>query len=137
MRQKSIQCLFSTFPELLKEIQNSYNPNTQASELSVLSPVLEAEVLVLDELGAQNPSAWVKDTVAYVLNYRYNENRVTILTTNYRDEDERRDIKSGIADTLTERIGVRIRSRLFEMCKTIKMDGNDFRRAVKQAEHHF
>ena len=137
MREKSIQCLFSTFPELLKEIQNSYNPNTQASELSVLSPVLEAEVLVLDELGAQNPSAWVKDTVAYVLNYRYNENRVTILTTNYRDEDERRDIKSGIADTLTERIGVRIRSRLFEMCKTIKMDGNDFRKAVKQAEHHF
>ncbi len=139
MRQKSVQCLFVTFPELLKEIQNSYNPVSQSSELSVLAPVLETEVLVLDELGAQKPSSWVKDTVGYVLNYRYNENKVTILTTNYLDEDERKkeDGKIQITDTLSERISVRIRSRLFEMCKTIKMDGTDFRKAVKQAEHHF
>ena len=137
MRLKSVECLFCTFPELLKQIQNSYNPVSQASELSLLGPVLETEVLVLDELGAQNPSAWVRDTVAYVLNYRYNENKVTILTTNYKDEDEGKIAKAGITDTLSERIGVRIRSRLFEMCKTIKMDGTDFRKAVKQAEHHF
>jgi DNA replication protein DnaC len=140
MKQKSVQSLFCTFPELLKEIQNSYNPISQSSELSLLSPVLESEVLVLDELGAQNPSSWVRDTVGYVLNYRYNENKVTILTTNYKDEEEGKAPKAGIAgiaDTLTERIGPRMRSRLFEMCKTIKMDGNDFRKAVKQAEHHF
>src|SRR5206468_1399775 len=88
IRSKSVQCLFSTFPELLKEIQNSYNPVSQASELSLLQPILETEVLVLDELGAQNPSSWVRDTVGYVLNYRYNENKVTILTTNYLDKDE-------------------------------------------------
>ena len=138
MKQKSVPCLFRTFPELLKEIQNSYNPVSQASELSLLTPVLETEVLVLDELGAQNPSSWVQDTVAYVLNYRYNDNKVTILTTNYRDEDEeRKEKKVGITNTLSERIGDRMRSRLYEMCKTIKMDGNDFRRTVKQAEHHF
>jgi DNA replication protein DnaC len=137
MKLKSISCLFRTFPELLKEIQNSYNAVSQASELKLLSPVLETEVLVLDELGAQNPSSWVRDEVAYVLNYRYNENKVTILTTNFKDEEERKDAKVGITDTLSERIGVRMRSRLYEMCKTIKMDGNDFRRAVKQAEHHF
>ena len=137
MRQKSIECLFCTFPELLKEIQNSYNPVSQTSELSLLAPILDTEVLVLDELGAQNPSSWVKDTVAYVLNYRYNENKVTILTTNYvdKDDDETRAIVD--PDSLSGRIGVRIRSRLFEMCKTIKMDGNDFRKAVKEAEHHF
>jgi DNA replication protein DnaC len=137
MREKSVESLFCTFPELLKEIQNSYNPISQASELSLLAPVLETEVLVLDELGAQNPSSWVRDTVGYVLNYRYNENKVTLLTTNYKDEEEGKTVKVGIADTLTERIGPRMRSRLFEMCKTIKMDGNDFRKAVKQAEHHF
>jgi DNA replication protein DnaC len=137
MKLKSIPCLFRTFPELLKEIQNSYNPVSQSSELSLLAPVLETEVLVLDELGAQNPSSWVQDEVAYVLNYRYNDNKVTILTTNFKDEEERKEKKVGIADTLTERIGVRMRSRLYEMCKTIKMNGNDFRRVVKQAEHHF
>src|ERR1051326_6024283 len=100
-------------------------------------PILETEVLVLDELGAQNPSSWVKDMVGYVVNYRYNENKVTILTTNYvdKDEDEAKNIVD--PDSLSGRIGIRMRSRLFEMCKTIKMDGNDFRKAVKQAEHHF
>ena len=53
------------------------------------------------------------------------------------DEEEGKGGKPGITDSLTERIGVRMRSRLFEMCKTIKMDGNDFRKVVKQAEHHF
>src|SRR5207249_11329831 len=104
IRSKSVQCLFSTFPELLKEIQNSYNPVSQASELSLLQPILETEVLVLDELGAQNASSWVRDEVSYVLNYRYNENKVTILTTNYLDErEERRDAKLAISDTLSER----------------------------------
>jgi DNA replication protein DnaC len=137
MQIKSVQCLFCTFPELLKEIQNSYNPISKTSELSVLSPVLEAEVLALDELGSQNPSDWVRDTVAYVLNYRYNENKVTILTTNYLDEDSGRKRNLPDPDTLAGRIGVRIRSRLFEMCKTIVMDGNDYRMDIKTAKHHF
>jgi DNA replication protein DnaC len=159
IKLKSVPCLFRTFPELLKEIQNSYNPVSRVSERSLLDPVLEAEVLVLDELGALNPSDWVQDEVAYVLNYRYNERKVTILTTNYQDEAEKKEKKAspgdnslvtdaeyenrekkerktGVTDTLSERIGVRMRSRLYEMCKTIRMSGEDFRKAVKQAEHH-
>jgi DNA replication protein DnaC len=137
MRRKSVACLFCTFPELLKSIQNSYNPVSQASELSLLAPVLDTEVLVLDELGAQNPSAWVRDTVGYVLNYRYNDNKVTIVTTNYQDREEREGAKVGATDSLAQRIGDRIRSRLFEMCKTIKMDGIDYRKEIKEAKHHF
>ena len=63
IRDKSVPCLFRTFPDLLKEIQMSYSPISMSSELSLLSPVLESEVLMLDELGAQTPSAWVKETV--------------------------------------------------------------------------
>src|SRR5437763_13724437 len=88
MRQKGIPCLFRSFPELLKEIQNSYSPISQSSEFSLLAPVLDTEVLVLDELGAQTPSTWVRDTVSYIINYRYGENKITIFTTNYLDRDE-------------------------------------------------
>jgi len=137
IHEKGVECLFRTFPELLKEIQNTYNPRTQASELSLLAPVLDAEVLVLDELGAQNPSSWVRDTVSYILNYRYNENRVTVLTTNYLDEQNRRDARRAVADCLVDRIGDRMRSRLYEMCKTVTMTGRDFRQQVKHANHHF
>jgi len=137
MRRKSVSCLFRSFPELLKEIQNSYSPISQSSEFSLLAPVLDTEVLVLDELGAQTPSTWVRDTVSYILNHRYSENKVTVFTTNYQDKDELADNRKGVTYTLAERIGDQMRSRLFEMCKTITMVGNDFRKAVKQAEHHF
>ena len=138
MNLKAVPCLFRTFPELLKEIQNSYSPISQSSEFSLLSPVLDTEVLVLDELGAQTPSSWVKDTVSYIINYRYGENKVTIFTTNYLDKDEPSGgTKASASYTLAERIGVQMRSRLYEMCKTLVIEGNDFRHEVKQAQHHF
>jgi len=133
--QKSVPCLFCTFPELLKEIQDSWNPVSQSSEMTLLEPVLNTEVLVLDELGAQKPSDWVRDQVAYVLNYRYNENKVTIVTTNFQDY-ESEEGKAVRPDSLTQRIGPRIRSRLFEMCRTVKMDGKDFRAEIMHANHH-
>ena len=116
-------CLFYEFGSLLKEIQDSYNPNTNSSELGVLAPVLNVDVLVLDELGASKPTDWVRDTMAHVINTRYNDRKHTIFTTNYLDE------RQGKEETLEDRIGVRLRSRLFEMCRTVEVKGQDFRKA--------
>ena len=123
LTERGFSCLFYEFGSLLKEIQDSYNPNTKASELAVLAPVLNAEVLVLDELGASKPTDWVRDTMAHVINTRYNDNKATIFTTNYPD-----DRNSEREETLEDRIGVRLRSRLYEMCKTIEMKGTDYRK---------
>ena len=82
---KGIACLFYDYRELLKQIQNSYNDSVKATELDVLRPVFETEVLVLDELGAVKPTEWVWDTVSLILNTRYNDNRTTIITTNFDD----------------------------------------------------
>lgn len=115
-------CLFYDFRDLLKEIQDSYNPNTATSELKVLAPIYEAEVLVLDELGANKPTAWVMDTMTQIINTRYNDRKITIFTSNYRDERS-----SDYGETLSERLGVRLRSRLYEMCKIIQIEGDDYR----------
>src|SRR2546430_11200285 len=56
---KGIPCLFYDYRELLKQIQNSYNDSVKVTELDVLRPVFETEVLVLDELGAVRPTEWV------------------------------------------------------------------------------
>jgi DNA replication protein DnaC len=121
--EKGIACLFYEFGALLKEIQGSYNPVSQTSELKVLAPVYEAEVLVLDELGASKPTDWVRDTMMQIINTRYNDRKLTIFTTNYADE------RSQTAEeTLEDRIGVRLRSRHYEMCKTVKVEGEDYRR---------
>jgi DNA replication protein DnaC len=123
IEKKGVHCLFYEFGSLLKEIQNSFNPISQNSELKVLAPVFEAEVVVLDELGAAKPTDWVRDTMMQIINTRYNDKKLTIFTTNYLDSScTERD------ETLEDRIGVRLRSRLFEMCKTAQIDGEDYRK---------
>ncbi len=86
---KGISCLFYDYRELLKQIQNSYNDTVKTTELDLLRPVFETEVLVLDELGAVRPTDWVWDTVSLILNTRYNDSRTTIITTNYPNFAER------------------------------------------------
>jgi DNA replication protein DnaC len=130
LTERGFSCLFYESGSLLKEIQNSYNIHTQTSELSVLTPIFEAEVLVLDELGATKPTEWVRDTMANIINTRYNDKKLTIFTTNYLDE--RRTEKE---ETLEERIGVRLRSRLYEMCRTVLMVGEDFRKTFDKGSH--
>jgi DNA replication protein DnaC len=121
--EKGVPCLFYEFGALLKKIQESYNALAQTSEMKVLKPVFEAEVLVLDELGASKPTDRVRDTMMQIINARYNERKLTIFTTNYMDE------RRGQTDeTLEDRIGVRLRSRLYEMCRTVSIDGEDYRR---------
>lgn len=142
-RQKGVRTLFYDYRELLKEIQNSYNPTVQTTEMEVLRPVMEAEVLVLDELGAVKPSEWVWDTVSHILNTRYNEQRTTIITTNLDDAPPanagdgaevataaRRVTREA---TLGDRITERMRSRLHEMCRIIRVDGEDFRQRFRSA----
>jgi DNA replication protein DnaC len=133
---KAIPCLFYDYRELLKQIQNSYNDSVKATELEVLRPIFETEVLVLDELGAVKPTEWVWDTVSLILNTRYNDNRTTIITTNFDDKAAGSAAgPRGAAreETLGDRIGERMRSRLHEMCRIIKMEGEDFRQKFRSA----
>jgi DNA replication protein DnaC len=132
--EKGAAGLFYDCRDLLKEIQNSYNPVSQASELGVLQPVLRAELLVLDDMGAGKPSDWVKETLAHIINQRYNDKRATVFTSNFLDVYD--EARTG-EDTLEERIGTRLRSRLFEMCKVVMVHGEDYRRTAKQAGYRF
>ncbi|MBW4038292.1 MAG: ATP-binding protein [Acidobacteria bacterium] len=130
--------LFFDYRDLLKQVQNSYNRNVDVTELEILAPVFEAEVLVLDELGASKPTDWVWDTVAHILNTRYNDRRTTIITTNYANlaplaADQSSARSSVREETLGDRIGERMRSRLQEMCVVVEMTGEDFRQKVKRA----
>ena len=147
IRDKGVPCLFCDYRELLKSIQNSYNASVQATEMEILRPVFDAEVLVIDELGAVRSTEWVFDTVNYILNSRYNDNKTTIFTTNFPDKPEQGPAddsnsfsqaaaeKAARRETLGDRIGERMRSRLHEMCKKVEMDGRDYRLHSKRA--HF
>ncbi len=136
--------LFYDYRELLKEIQDSYNAESQATEMGVLEPVLQAEILELDDIGSSKPSLWALETVGHVLNTRYNEKRVTLLTTNFLDSDTSANGAAPapsprvvgmrtptVEDSLAERVGKRIRSRLYEMCRTVEIFAPDYRKEIR------
>ncbi len=210
VRRRGVRGLFCDHRELLKAVNNSYNPKVSTTELEVLKPVFEAEVLVIDELGSAKKTEWVSDIVEHILNTRYNDHRTTIITTNYpnlpagrtaafaelapheepgstvltgsgdisedgltpldrlrNDLDRKRasDFSGshvgpirqsatwpklvgqaadprGIAspgkrmstgETLGDRIGERMRSRLAEMCVVVELAGKDYRQGAKKA----
>ena len=83
---------------------------------------MTADLLVLDDLGAEKTSEWVEETMNLIVNTRYNERRLTIFTSNYEDIPDDTDPNS-----LLFRIGFRMRSRLHEMCEFLVLDGADYR----------
>jgi len=156
IEKKSVPCYFCDFRELIRNIQSSYTPDSSLTESELLEPVFEREVLVLDELGAKRTTAWVEETVFYIINNRYNNKKLTIFTSNYLDIEEENGEKDtrldyykkggkkyvGIygekeEDSLVKRIGVRLRSRIYEMCMIVNIMADDYRKKIKQAGYRF
>jgi DNA replication protein DnaC len=127
---------FWDFHELIREIKSSYDPETKTTELQVLEPVVETDVLLLDDLGAWKMTDWMNDTLFYILNSRYMAKRPTIITTNYQDVTREEALAADSLrrrEFLVERIGQRLRSRLMEMCLVVRLQGGDHRQARQQA----
>jgi DNA replication protein DnaC len=121
--------LFFDYQYLLERIRAGYSQTLGTSDREAYRNALESEVLLLDDLGAHRVTDWVEDTVTAIVTYRYNHRKTLIATTNLPDPD----IGGAFSDkgkaqgtptfrtTLEDRVGERARSRLFEMCKVIRM----------------
>jgi DNA replication protein DnaC len=114
--------LFYDTRDLLRVIRSTYDASIRTTELEILRPVMIADLLVLDDLGAEKTSEWVEETMNLIVNTRYNERRLTIFTSNYEDIPDDTE-----PNALVFRIGHRMRSRLHEMCDFVVMDGGDYR----------
>lgn len=130
VREKAVDGLFCVYDELLTTIRSSYSSATHFTELDVLRPIINTEVLVIDDLGSTRATDWVWDTVAYIINSRYNRKLVTIVTTNFRNLPPQ-DLSASETlreDSLGDRIGERMACRLAEMCREVPMNGRNRRR---------
>jgi DNA replication protein DnaC len=117
--------LFFDFQNLLDKIRSGYNASSGASDREAYRAAMECEVLLLDDLGSHRISEWVEDTVTSIITYRCNHRKPLIATTNL-------DVEETVAYTtpggtqvsrksLGDAIGQRARSRLFEMCRIVRM----------------
>jgi DNA replication protein DnaC len=114
--------LFFEVSDLLRIIRSTYNPVTKTAEMDVLQPLVSAQLLVLDDVGKEKTSEWVEETMTFIINARYNERLLTILTSNYEDNP---DLE--VLDSLKVRVGARMHSRMHEMCEFVEYGGADYR----------
>ena len=108
--------LFVTVPDLLAEIRKSYNTDHDSEKIQ---KVKSAKFLVLDDLGAEKTTDWVQEQLYMIINYRYEYELPTVITSNL-------DIGQ-----LSQKIGERTTSRLLEMCYGVKLNGEDYRAKVR------
>jgi DNA replication protein DnaC len=118
-RRPPVHGRFADFTSLVLEIQMTFDGS--GSSRAILEPLVKADLLVLDELGAGKATPWVMDLLYYLVNTRYLEGRVTIFTTNFSDFTKNHE------ESLSDRVSQRIRSRLYEMCRPVELRGQDYR----------
>jgi DNA replication protein DnaC len=127
---KGFECLFWDYQHLFDRIRMSYDAASGAADKQAYQSALDAEILLLDDLGAHRVTDWVEDTITGIITYRCNHGKPLIATTNLVDADMggREAVRKAegqhrydLRPTLAERIGMRARSRLFEMCRIVRM----------------
>jgi DNA replication protein DnaC len=141
---RGVRGLYINATDLIQQLQMTIDGGGPSRE-QVLRPVIEVELLVLDELGACRPTEWVLDQLYYVINSRYMRRRLTLVTTNFLDSPQPMrartpkqggevpsrtpapDVVDRWQETLSDRISDRLRSRLYEMCESIELRGEDYR----------
>jgi DNA replication protein DnaC len=123
-----VQCIFTDFFHLLSDLRQAYSEGTPENE--IIQPLVDAQVLVIDELGKGRSNEWELNILDQLISKRYNASRETIATTNYVTREFARS-KEDNNEILENRVGERIASRLFEMCELIHLEGRDYRREKK------
>lgn len=116
IKRKRVPALFVTVPELLDNLRGTYNdPGRNIDEW--MDAVKNAEFLVLDDLGSEKPTEWVRERLFVVINHRYREQLPTLFTSNIGPKD------------LAAQLGERTASRIIAMCDWISLEGEDYREA--------
>ncbi len=134
--QYGVRGRFVDFTSLVAEIQATFQPDAPQSQADLLRPLQEADVVVVDELGARRPSPFVSDTLYLLINGRYMARRPTLFTSNYHLRSEAEGDRADGADTLAGRVPASLISRLHQMAKLILIDAvGDYRHELQAHQH--
>ncbi len=103
---------FVTAPELLLEIKKTFNDQGDTGLLDRLS---QTKLLIIDDLGSEKPTEWVKETLFVLIDRRYTHYLPTVITSNYS------------LDQLKDRLGYRTASRIAEVSEMVELRASDYR----------
>jgi DNA replication protein DnaC len=118
MAKKRVPSLFVTVPEFLDNLREAYMiPGRDLDEW--MDTVKNADLLVLDDLGTERPTEWVRERLFVIVNHRYREALPTLFTSNIGPEN------------LPAQLGERTASRIIAMCEGIELEGTDYRETAR------
>lgn len=106
---------FSIVPDLLQHLRSAFAPNSETTYDAMFDKIRESYLLVLDDLGAENSTAWATEKLFQLINYRYNYGFLTVITTNHRQFSH-----------LDERISSRLSD--VSLVRQIAIDARDYRK---------
>jgi len=109
--------VFITAPDLLDILRATFSPDSAASFDAYFEQIRRVPLLVLDDLGVENPSGWAKEKLFQLLNFRHVNRHPTVVTTNTPFDD----------------LDPRISSRMMQgdIVTHIKINAPDYRRAAR------
>lgn len=118
IEQKQIPARVARTVELLGDIRQTFNEHDgyrAENEAELIHKCASVSLLVLDDLGAEKVSDWVREVLYRIIDERWLEQKPMIVTTNFNLKE------------LEERIGERIISRIAGMCVQVEMQNRDYR----------
>jgi DNA replication protein DnaC len=95
--------LFVVVPEFLDHLRSAFNPESKVSYDQLFESVKTAPLLVLDDFGEQSTTPWAKEKLYQVINYRYNAQLPTVITTRYSLDEIVDQFDSSISSRLIDK----------------------------------
>ena len=80
--EKGDLVLFITVPDLLDHLRSTFGPSSETGYDETFDRIRNAQLLMLDDLGAENASPWAQEKLFQLLNHRYSHRLPTVITTN-------------------------------------------------------
>ena len=93
---------FVVVPDFLDHLRSTFSPESKVSYDQLFESVKMAPLLILDDFGEQSTSTWAKEKLYQVINYRYNAQLATVITTRYSLQDILEEIESSISSRLVD-----------------------------------
>ena len=119
--------IFSEVPKILNQLRKTFAKNSDETITDLLDTLENAEILVMDDMGAETPTKFAAEQIYLMIDSRYQNNKLTIFTSNYT-LDELAERFNNPVDSKPDVMGSRIASRLNQMCGKVKFGDVDWRK---------
>lgn len=118
LSKKGYIVVFQSVPELLQRIRSTFNSENKENETQIMRALLECDLLILDDIGAEKTTEWVEEKLFNIIDGRYRKELPTLYTSNWEPKE------------LKNQVGKRSYDRMVETSLTVKNEAASYRREI-------